>query len=174
MFSYRSVAALRDKSHVHSLWASAYDQTMTKESWASSPAARSTMRANRSRDTKIELAVRKIVFARGMRYRVDARPEPSLRRKADLVFRGPKIAVFLDGCFWHGCPVHYIPPKTNDGYWGGKVGANRARDVDTTEKLREAGWAVLRFWEHEDPAEIAEAIELAVRGGRSPAEEPEA
>ena len=69
------------------------------------------MEANRSRDTKVELAVRRIAFARGLRYRVDARPEPALRRRADLVFRGPKVAVFLDGCYWHGCPDHYVPPQ---------------------------------------------------------------
>ena len=120
------------------------------------------MRANRGRDTKPELAVRRIVHAAGYRYRVNARPESDLRRTADLLFTRRKIAVFIDGCFWHGCPEHYIPPKANDGYWSAKVSRNRERDVETTAVLEKRGWRVMRFWEHEDPAEVAEAVISAV------------
>lgn len=76
------------------------------------------MRGNRSRDTKPELAVRRLLHARGLCYRVNARPLPSLRRTADIVFRGKRVAVFIDGCYWHGCPEHYVPSKSNVDYWG--------------------------------------------------------
>ena len=109
------------------------------------------MQAIRSRDTAPERLVRRLVHAQGLRYRVAARPLPDLRRTADLVFRPVKVAVFIDGCYWHGCPEHYVPPKTNSGYWSGKVARNMARDVDTNQRLRDAGWTVLRFWEHESP-----------------------
>ncbi|MCD0486168.1 very short patch repair endonuclease [Streptacidiphilus sp. ASG 303] len=124
-------------------------------SWASSEANRTSMLGNRSRDTSPEKALRSLVHAAGLRYRVCARPLPDLRRTADLVFRPAKVAVFVDGCYWHGCPVHYVPPKTNPGYWSDKVARNIARDRDTDERLRAAGWTVLRFWEHEPSDECA-------------------
>ncbi|MFB7113781.1 very short patch repair endonuclease [Streptomyces sp. NPDC056291] len=139
-------------------------------SWASSDAARATMRANRSRDTKPELALRRAVHALGLRYRVSVRPLPSLRRTADLVFPRAKVAVFLDGCFWHGCPNHHTLAATNSEYWQEKVRRNRERDRDTSRRLAEAGWIVLRIWEHEDPGEaalkVAEAVKAQLgRGG---------
>ncbi|MFD9098459.1 very short patch repair endonuclease [Streptomyces collinus] len=121
-------------------------------SWASSAGRRRNMQAIRSRDTKPERLVRSLLHAQGLRYRVAAKPLPGLRRTADIVFRPTKVAVFIDGCYWHGCPEHYVPPKTNSGYWSDKVARNMARDRDTDEQLREAGWTVLRFWEH-DPAD---------------------
>lgn len=127
-------------------------------SWASSPATLKSMQANRSRDTTFELAVRRIVFARGLRYRVDARPEPTIPRRADMVFRRDRVAVFLDGCFWHGCPDHYTSPERNAAFWARKIETNRARDLDTTARLTHAGWLVLRFWEHEPRAWIADEI----------------
>ncbi|MFF2894994.1 very short patch repair endonuclease [Streptomyces sp. NPDC057966] len=131
-------------------------------SWASSAARRRNMQAIRSRDTKPEQLIRRLVHAKGLRYRVAARPLPDLRRTADLVFRPAKVAVFIDGCYWHGCPEHYVPPKTNPGYWSDKVARNMARDRDTDERLTEAGWLVLRFWEHQDSdtcaASIAETV----------------
>ncbi|MEW1796896.1 very short patch repair endonuclease [Streptomyces niveus] len=120
-------------------------------SWASSAARRRNMQAIRSRDTKPERVIRRLVHARGLRYRVAAKPIPDLRRTADLVFRPVKVAVFIDGCYWHGCPEHYVSPKTNSGYWSDKVKGNMARDQDTNQRLTEAGWTVLRFWEHESP-----------------------
>lgn len=124
------------------------------------------MQANRSRDTAPELAVRRLVHARGLRYRVAARPEPALRRTADLVFTAARIAVFIDGCFWHGCPDHRTHPRTNDVYWATKIEGNIARDVDTTAQLQAAGWTVLRFWQHESPHDVADAVEEAVRAAR--------
>lgn len=132
-------------------------------SWASSSAARRVMRGNRRRDTSPELAVRRLVHAMGLRYRVDVQPLPSLRRRADLVFSRRRLAVFIDGCYWHGCDRHFVPPRTNATYWAAKVAANAARDRDTDATLRAAGWRVFRFWEHEDPEVVAEAIRAAAR-----------
>ncbi|WP_330279882.1 MULTISPECIES: very short patch repair endonuclease [unclassified Streptomyces] len=136
-------------------------------SWASSAARRRNMQAIRSRDTKPEQLVRRLVHARGLRYRVAAKPLPDLRRTADLVFRPTKVAVFIDGCYWHGCPEHYVPPKTNPGYWSDKVARNMARDRDTDQQLAEAGWLVLRFWEHEPSEECASRIADEVARRRS-------
>ena len=125
------------------------------------------MQAIRSRDTKPEWLIRRLVHASGLRYRVAAKPLPDLRRTADLVFRPAKVAVFVDGCYWHGCPEHYVPPKTNPGYWSDKVARNMARDRDTDKRLADAGWTVLRFWEHEPPPVCAAAIASTVRQRRS-------
>ncbi|MGA5731761.1 very short patch repair endonuclease [Streptomyces seoulensis] len=122
------------------------------------------MQAIRSRDTKPEWLIRRLVHASGLRYRVAARPLPDLRRTADMVFRPAKVAVFIDGCYWHGCPEHYVPPRTNQGYWSDKVLRNTERDRDTDQRLMQAGWLVLRFWEHE-PAEDCsrKVVELVAR-----------
>lgn len=135
-------------------------------SWASSPAIRRSMIGNRGRDTSPELAVRRLVHATGLRYRVNARPVPGLRRTADLVFRPSKVAVFIDGCFWHGCPRHGSVPKTNVEFWGAKIDGNRRRDRETGRHLRREGWLVLRFWEHEDPTVVAARVASAVRDRR--------
>lgn len=132
------------------------------------------MRSNKGRDTKPELLVRRIVHAAGYRYRVNARPERDLRRTADLLFRPARVAVFIDGCFWHGCPEHYIPPKAHDAYWSEKVERNRARDLETTEILTSRGWTVLRFWEHQDPAAVAARVMAAVDDARNTASRPPA
>ncbi|MCI0385936.1 very short patch repair endonuclease [Streptomyces sp. CNQ085] len=131
-------------------------------SWASSAARRRNMQAIRSRDTKPEQTVRRLVHALGLRYRVSARPIKDLRRTADMVFRPAKVAVFIDGCYWHGCPEHYVSPRTNPGYWSRKVAGNIARDRDTNQRLTEAGWTVLRFWEHESPDDCALKIAATV------------
>jgi DNA mismatch endonuclease (patch repair protein) len=136
-------------------------------SWASSAGNRRSMLSNRNRDTSPELALRSLVHASGLRYRVAAKPLPGMRRTADLVFRPVKVAVFVDGCFWHGCPDHYVLPKTNQDYWREKIGRNVQRDRDTDARLREAGWLVLRFWEHEPPEVCAETICTTVRARRS-------
>ena len=122
------------------------------------------MQANRSRDTQPELAVRRLLHAAGLRYRVAAAPEPTLRRKADIVFTRHRVAVFIDGCFWHGCPEHGQREfRYNAHYWPAKIAANVARDNDTTERLRATGWTVLRFWEHEDASAVAESILRTIR-----------
>lgn len=145
-------------------------------SWASSAARRRNMQAIRSRDTTPERLIRRLVHAQGLRYRVAARPLSDLRRTADLVFRPAKVAVFIDGCYWHGCPEHYVPPKTNAGYWSDKVARNMARDRDTDERLKGAGWLVLRFWEHEPAEACSEAICRTVTSRRqtSPGDTPSA
>ena len=120
------------------------------------------MQSNRGRDTRPELRLRSHVHALGLRYRVDAQPLPGLRRRADLVFRRARVAVFLDGCFWHGCPQHYSAPGANASFWAEKVAGNAARDRETDRALAAAGWVALRFWEHEDPAEAAAAIQAVV------------
>lgn len=126
------------------------------------------MLGNRSRDTKPELAVRRLVHAAGLRYRVDYAPLRDRRRlRADLVFTRAKVAVFVDGCFWHGCPVHHVAAKTNADFWAAKINRNRDRDGRTNSELQEAGWTVLRFWEHEDPVAVAATVVEAVRARRA-------
>ncbi|WP_233437934.1 very short patch repair endonuclease [Agromyces laixinhei] len=107
------------------------------------------MVANRGRDTNPELVVRRVLHAAGMRYRVNATPVPGVRRTADVVFTRVKLAVFIDGCFWHGCTTHYQRPAKNQAYWDAKVEANRRRDRETDALLRAHGWTVLRIWEHD-------------------------
>lgn len=119
------------------------------------------MRANKGRDTKPELAVRRLLHAAGLRYRVNHPVLP--RRTADIVFTRAKVAVFIDGCFWHGCPIHYQAPSANGNYWYAKATQNAARDADTTARLSELGWTVLRFWEHERPGDVAAAVLEAAR-----------
>ncbi|BBZ33019.1 very short patch repair endonuclease [Mycolicibacterium confluentis] len=139
----------------------------TGESWASSHIARETMRANRSRDTGPEKALRSALHASGLRFRVAARPIPGLRRTADIVFRPLRIAVYVDGCFWHGCPEHYTAPRANSEFWRNKVEGNRARDRNTDELMDAAGWTVVRVWEHEDPLLAAERVAALVRERRA-------
>lgn len=123
------------------------------------------MQANRGRDTGPEMAVRRLVHAAGLRYRVDARPIRNLNRRADLVFTRTKVAVFVDGCFWHGCPEHHTVAKANAEFWAEKVRRNRERDAETDGLLIEAGWTVIRAWEHENPADVAERVVAAVGSG---------
>lgn len=121
------------------------------------------MQSNKSRDTKPELALRSAVHALGLRYRVSAKPLAGLRRTADLVFSRAKVAVFLDGCFWHGCPQHHTIASANATFWADKVEGNRTRDRNTDQRLAEAGWISVRVWEHEDPQQAARHIEQVVR-----------
>lgn len=120
------------------------------------------------RDTKPELALRRAVWRRGLRYRVDIAPLPKMRRRADLVFTRARVAVYVDGCFWHSCPDHATTPKANRDWWLEKLAANVSRDRDTDERLEAAGWAVVRVWEHEDPELAAERVVLAVRSRWAP------
>src|SRR5579864_3998457 len=98
-------------------------------SWASSPTVRSVMRGNRKRDTRPEMRLRASLHRMGLRYRVAARPLPGTPWTADLVFPRNRVAVFVDGCYWHGCSKHYNPARTNPAYWGSKIQRNRARDA---------------------------------------------
>src|SRR5260370_36765972 len=106
-----------------------------EKSWASSDRARHVMRGNRSRETRPELAVRSAVHSLGLRYRVSVSPLKHVRRSADMVFVSARVAVFVDGCFWHGCPEHYVPSISNREYWADKIFRNRARDSDTDCRL---------------------------------------
>jgi DNA mismatch endonuclease (patch repair protein) len=121
------------------------------------------MQANRSRDTAAELALRSELHRRGLRYRVDRQVLKGLRRRADMVFPRQQIAVFVDGCFWHGCPDHGTWPKNNAAWWRSKIEANRVRDADTDARLMEAGWLPVRVWEHEPVTEAADRVEEALR-----------
>lgn len=120
------------------------------------------MRGNRGRDTRPEWRVRRLVHARGLRYRVNQRPLPDHRLTADLVFTRIKIAVHIDGCYWHGCPEHHRVARTNAAFWSEKINGNRERDNRTQSILESAGWLSLRFWEHQDPQIVADQIYLAV------------
>ena len=95
---------------------------------------------------------------------MDFRPIRAIRSKADVVFTRAKVAVFVDGCFWHGCPKHRTRPKTNSEYWSAKIEGNMDRDRRGCDELRRAGWVVVRFWEHEDMLAAADRIEALVRG----------
>lgn len=137
---------------------------MTEDkSWASSPAVRAVMRANRGRDTNPEMLVRRLVHAAGLRYRVNARPFADVRATADLLFTRAKVAVFIDGCFWHGCAEHYRPATKNAEFWEQKISDNRERDVRTTARLEREGWTVIRAWEHDDPSVVAARVVAAVQ-----------
>lgn len=123
---------------------------------------RQRMSAQRRKGTAPELAIRSALHSRGLRYRVD-HPLPGMpRRRADLLFPGPRVAVMVDGCYWHGCPAHGNIPHTNTDYWAPKIAHNRARDADTDRRLGELGWQVVRVWEHENTDEAADRIERTV------------
>ncbi|WP_327403731.1 very short patch repair endonuclease [Streptomyces sp. NBC_01288] len=115
-----------------------------------------------SKDTEAELAVRRLLHAGGLRYRVEY-PVPDMpRRRIDVAFTRAKVAVLIDGCFWHGCPQHATRPKANADWWRTKLDRNMARDRETTEHLRTAGWTVLRFWEHMPAEEVAATVRAVV------------
>ncbi|WP_084503985.1 very short patch repair endonuclease [Actinoplanes sp. N902-109] len=125
---------------------------------ASSAAVRRVMQGNRSRNTRPELAVRRVAHRRGLRYRVDTQPVPGIRRRADLVFPRDRIAVFIDGCYWHGCPEHYKPAATNATYWAARIAGNVHRDRDTDARLSALGWRVIRGWEHERADDVVDRL----------------
>jgi DNA mismatch endonuclease (patch repair protein) len=143
----------------------ARDEALPHESWASSREVRASMKGNRGRDTGPERRLRTALHARGLRYRVSARPLSDLRRTADIVFPKERLAIFVDGCFWHGCPQHHRPAKKNSGFWSMKIIDNKRRDAETNEALVERGWTVIRCWEHEDTATVVDRIVTAL--GRS-------
>lgn len=122
------------------------------------------MRANPRRDTKPEVAARAALHAHGLRFRKDHPIRLEGRTvKADIVFPRRKVAVFVDGCFWHRCPIHGTEPKANTAYWKPKLDRNVARDRDVDQALQQAGWQVIRVWEHENPHDIAATVARAVR-----------
>ncbi|MEW1700016.1 very short patch repair endonuclease [Streptomyces sp. NPDC091278] len=139
------------------------DEKVPPGSWATSPASRAVMSANKGRDTKPERLLRSALHRRGLRYRVGIRPLPNLRRTADVVFPKVRVAVFVDGCYWHGCPEHHRPAKKGAEFWHEKIKGNQARDAETNQILRDAGWLVIRVWEHEDPERAAQEVVQALQ-----------
>ncbi|MES3664746.1 very short patch repair endonuclease [Mycobacterium intracellulare] len=143
-------------------------RAQVQTSWASSPAIRRSMQSNRSRDTGPEMALRRMLHAQGFRYRVCARPLPEVRHSVDIVFRKSKVAVQVNGCFWHGCPQHYRAPSRNRDYWTAKIERNQARDSHLSQILTAAGWLLVVVWEHDNVEAAAVSIAAAVSSRRAP------
>jgi DNA mismatch endonuclease (patch repair protein) len=137
---------------------------------ASSSDALARMRRQRTRDTAAELAVRRQLHRMGLRYRVNRRPVAAVRRTADIVFSRSRVAVFVDGCFWHACPEHGTWPKANAAWWRDKIKMNVRRDRDTDQALGDAGWLGIRVWEHEEASAAATRIAEQVAERRTRAE----
>lgn len=119
------------------------------------------MQGNRRRDTRPEKRLRSALFALGLRFRVDYPIRVSQQSRSirpDIVFTGAKLAVFVDGCFWHGCPEHGTKPQRNNQYWAAKLARNRDRDQRYDALLAASGWTVMRVWEHEHPSLAAAQI----------------
>lgn len=141
-------------------------------SWAVSPGVRRSMQSNRPRDTGPERALRSALHRAGLRFRKHVRPVAGLACEADIVFPADRLAVFLDGCFWHGCPIHATRPRANADFWSRKLDRNRDRDLATDEALLAAGWYVHRVWEHVAMDDAVESIRSRLaeirltRGGR--------
>lgn len=114
------------------------------------------------RDTAPELAVRQLLHRAGLRFRVVYPIPGRARRTIDIAFTRPKVAVFIDGCFWHGCAEHGVWPQANSAWWRSKITTNQERDADTTDYLGSIGWHVLRYWEHEEPADVVGAVRKAL------------
>jgi DNA mismatch endonuclease (patch repair protein) len=121
------------------------------------------MQRTPQRDTRPEILVRSLLHRSGLRFRVHARIISSIRMWADISFPRQRVAIFIDGCFWHGCPEHCQPSKSNVTYWRDKLKRNRARDRRTTTLLQSLGWTVLRYWEHEPPSAVARDITKHLR-----------
>lgn len=127
------------------------------------------MRANRRVDTEPELALRRALHARGLRFRKDLRLDlPGGRVRPDVVFTAAKLAIFVDGCFWHRCPEHSSDPRSNADFWARKFSATVERDRQANRVLHEAGWNVVRVWEHESPGAAADRVLAALRASRMP------
>jgi len=120
------------------------------------------------RDTRPEIATRQLLHAEGMRYRVSFPVPGNRRRTIDIAFPGRKLAVFVDGCFWHGCPQHGKIPESNHAWWSEKIRRNCQRDADTTAHLEQLGWQVLRAWEHLPPQQAAEMVLERLRAAIAP------
>jgi DNA mismatch endonuclease (patch repair protein) len=124
------------------------------------------MKAQARSDTKPEVALRSALSKHGLRYRKNVKPIKGLRREVDVHFGVAKVAIFVDGCFWHGCPEHSRPTKSNTKWWADKIARNRERDAETTDRLEEEGYEVIRVWEHEQPEVAAKQIAEVVKQRR--------
>lgn len=143
-------------------------------SWASSDGARRRMQSQRQKNTKPELALRRILHRRGLRYRLQVRPDDRLRRRVDIAIMAEKVAVDVRGCFWHRCPQHATSPSANAERWADKLDRNVARDEHTVQTLTQLGWHVEIVWEHENPEHAADRVQAAVLARRYGAKEPTA
>jgi DNA mismatch endonuclease (patch repair protein) len=122
------------------------------------------MRGNRKTDSRPEVNLRRALHEKGLRYRKNASVATSIGRvRPDIVFPRQMVAVFVDGCFWHSCPMHGNMPGKNRDYWEPKLRQNRERDRQVSDALIADGWAVIRVWEHEPLASAASVVEIAVR-----------
>ncbi|OYO06925.1 very short patch repair endonuclease [Enemella evansiae] len=110
------------------------------------------------RDTSAEVMLRRALHSLGLRFRLQHKVPGRNRRTIDIAFPRQRLAILVDGCFWHGCPEHGVMPKNNREWWRAKLETNRQRDEDTNERLLEAGWAVVRVWEHSDPTTVANQV----------------
>lgn len=129
---------------------------------ASSVTTRRRMKNQRSHNTGVEVRLRSLLHRRGLRFRKHVRILSDVRRVHDIVFGPSRIVVEVHGCWWHGCDVHYRPPKSNASWWDAKVERNRERDADTRLRLESAGWQVVTVWEHSDLEETADRIQRLV------------
>lgn len=125
---------------------------------------RQRMQRQRRRDTALELDIRRALHASGYRFRVDFRMEPALRTRGDIVFTRRRLVVFVDGCFWHGCPQHATAPKNNAEWWRQKLDGNMARDRRVDEQLRQRDWTVVRIWEHEIASDAVTRVRAVLQG----------
>ncbi|PZA23096.1 very short patch repair endonuclease [Modestobacter versicolor] len=125
------------------------------------------MQLQKTRDTAPEMALRRELHRRGLRFRLHKKLLPDRRRSVDIVFPGPRVAVDVRGCFWHGCPDHYRRGSVNAEWWEDKLQTNIARDALTEEQLRAAGYVVVVVWEHEQVVSAADRVERAVRERRN-------
>ncbi len=137
--------------------------TVPRSKWETSQDTSARMRRQPSKGTQPELAIRRALYARGLRYRIHWPVPGRPRRTIDIALPKWKIAVFVDGCFWHGCPTHAVTPKRNSERWTAKISANVARDEETSKHLRGLQWSVIRLWEHEDAELAADRVERLVR-----------
>jgi DNA mismatch endonuclease (patch repair protein) len=135
---------------------------------ASSELIRHRMENQKRRDTAEELRIRSLIHKFGLRFRVDVRPVLQLRCRPDLTFPRYRLAVFIDSCFWHGCPKHGTWPKANRLWWRAKIDGNRERDRQSTIALQKAGWRVIRVWTHEDPIKACRRILRATKKSTRP------
>jgi len=134
---------------------------------ASSPLTRRLMQSIGKTNTRKERELRSLLHRAGLRFRVHIKPLPNINRRADVIFTRLKIAVFIDGCFWHGCPLHSHVPRTNEAFWRKKLEGNRSRDNETNLLLAANGWVVLRYWEHCDMTDAAREVEKTIRMRRA-------
>lgn len=139
----------------------------TRLSWASSPGIRRSMQSNRGRNTRPEMRVRSALHKAGLRYRTHFRPILGRRCTVDVAFPKDHVALFIDGCYWHSCPAHRSLPKTNREWWATKLNATQDRDRANTAALQNAGWIVLRVWEHENVSDVVDKVKEVLRTVRA-------